>query len=467
MSEDRDQELKLSQQDDVEQAKSEEKWEDPVLPPDDFSDAGNEEDDSGDDESRTSEGKKSRAGLLAFALIGLVGLGGAGFAYMHFGRTEQQLAVAPVPSDVGGQLHSTATSVQAPTVNQDQQPASSVAAQASATDQSIGQNTTQAEHISEQPSSSLPSVAAPQMPDLPTNHAPLSDVPAINSPAVVSGEVPKLPEETPVVQPDPPPALPSAAKTQDNVQNQLPATEFSTAQPVLPGGNYGESPAEGNAVASARQPAESVSPAAKAVVGQPEVSAQNTQDPTPSPDVPPQALQTSDGSSQAYKTEPGKEATHETVRITPEVQPTASPVTDGAVLANSAAGVRDVQRDAPKASPAEQNGSSKKQGSLAAKNAKAQTAKEQAKAKRLPQSEKKGSRLDRADAAKKTVAHDTKKIVYILRSAMPDEAWLSVAGTDAIQHVKVGDSLPGIGRIQSVQLHGDGWVVKGAHASVR
>lgn len=56
---------------------------------------------------------------------------------------------------------------------------------------------------------------------------------------------------------------------------------------------------------------------------------------------------------------------------------------------------------------------------------------------------------------------------WVLRAASPDEAWVSkTASSRDLRPVHVGDTLPGIGRVKSIDQVGDGWVVKGTSGSV-
>lgn len=57
---------------------------------------------------------------------------------------------------------------------------------------------------------------------------------------------------------------------------------------------------------------------------------------------------------------------------------------------------------------------------------------------------------------------------WVLRAASPDEAWVA-KGQDspAIQPVRVGDTLQGVGRITSIRQDGDQWIVEGTQGYVR
>lgn len=456
MSEDRDQELKLSQPDDGGETKSEEKWEDPVLPPDDFSDASNQEEDTGDDVQQASESKKGKAGLLAFALIGLVGIGGAGFAYMHFGRSDQQLVAAPAPPavlDVGGQQQTTTAAATATSANEpQQQPSLGVPGQASGPDPSVGQIAAQPGLPSVQPVSQLPTVTAPQMPDQQVSNIPSAQVPTVNSPTVALDGVPKLPEVTATTQQDSQIALPSTGHPQDSSQIQHTGMEVSATQSVPSGAvQNGSLPVEQAVPAVAQTPSqavEAVLPVPQTGTAEPEVPARNDLEATKAPGLPLQNAQ--DSEKRAHGVQLGDTKLHPATRDLPEVKSAIPSVTDSAALAGADAESRQVQaKSSAKHSKPSAKGTQSKKASQAA------------------QSGKKTLSAEHAKAGNKTSGNDTKKMVYSLRSAMPDEAWVSVVGSDDIQHVKTGDSLPGIGRIQSIQLQGGDWVVKGARASIR
>ena len=59
-------------------------------------------------------------------------------------------------------------------------------------------------------------------------------------------------------------------------------------------------------------------------------------------------------------------------------------------------------------------------------------------------------------------------VVWIIRAAIPNEAWVAKdSSTSALQHVKVGDVLSGIGRITAIHQKADKWVVDGTEGSIR
>lgn len=447
MSDDRDQGSKESQLDDVEGAKPEEKWEDPVLPPDDFSDAGHQEQDAGDDEGQEAEGKKGKTGLLAFALLGLVGIGGAGFAYMHFGRSDQQLSAASVaPAGMGSQLPTAAASIET-AANEPQKPDSVIApVQASGAVQAVDQ-------IVALPT---PSVSPPQMPDMPAGDVVPGQLPVVNNPTVVLEGAPKLPETAAVVQQEVPVALPSTLHAQGSGQVQQPGTGVSLTQPVPTNESMSDTPSAGAAPQLSVHPIEPVPSVPGGEAVERGGVAQSAHGLSEVPVPPAQALQTGNtltDNAAAKETAP-RQVDQNGV---PEVKPTLSPVATGMALAST---VDEASHG--------QTGTLTKQGIPPAEKALVQMDEAvQSKSAQSPRSGKKISGSHHADAGKKAKVKDAKKVIYKLRSAMPDEAWLSVAGSEDIQHVRVGDSLPGLGRIQSITLQGENWVVKGVNASVK
>ena len=58
------------------------------------------------------------------------------------------------------------------------------------------------------------------------------------------------------------------------------------------------------------------------------------------------------------------------------------------------------------------------------------------------------------------------KAKWELRSARPGHATLYSTGSSDLKNVEVGDVLSGIGRIQSIQIEGGLWVVRGTKGNV-
>ncbi len=73
-------------------------------------------------------------------------------------------------------------------------------------------------------------------------------------------------------------------------------------------------------------------------------------------------------------------------------------------------------------------------------------------------------------AAPKPVAKPltVKEEKWVLRSATPDQAWVSDSNTSRdLKQVKVGDTLPTIGRVTAIRQNGDEWVVQGTKGSIQ
>ncbi|HRW99849.1 MAG TPA: hypothetical protein P5280_10180 [Cyclobacteriaceae bacterium] len=60
----------------------------------------------------------------------------------------------------------------------------------------------------------------------------------------------------------------------------------------------------------------------------------------------------------------------------------------------------------------------------------------------------------------------TKILEWVLKSAGPGRATLSPKDSSDMRQVEVGDVVPGLGRIQSISIEGNRWVVRGEKASV-
>ena len=57
---------------------------------------------------------------------------------------------------------------------------------------------------------------------------------------------------------------------------------------------------------------------------------------------------------------------------------------------------------------------------------------------------------------------------WVLRAATPNEAWVAKNDSSSdLTHVRVGETLPGIGQVQSIRPIGDSWVIEGTDGVVR
>ncbi|MER2519075.1 MAG: hypothetical protein ABTQ34_00090 [Bdellovibrionales bacterium] len=90
--------------------------------------------------------------------------------------------------------------------------------------------------------------------------------------------------------------------------------------------------------------------------------------------------------------------------------------------------------------------------------------------KQPPPSSVKKKRTDSTQKSTRTVAKkpDASGQIWVLRAAGPDEAWVSKAkDSRAIQPVRIGDALSGIGRITAIRQDGDSWIVEGTQGIVK
>lgn len=56
---------------------------------------------------------------------------------------------------------------------------------------------------------------------------------------------------------------------------------------------------------------------------------------------------------------------------------------------------------------------------------------------------------------------------WVLRAAQDGEAWISPTAQGQLRHVKVGETIPGLGRITAIELKNGRWVVSGTQGTVR
>lgn len=70
--------------------------------------------------------------------------------------------------------------------------------------------------------------------------------------------------------------------------------------------------------------------------------------------------------------------------------------------------------------------------------------------------------------AKKAASEAKKSNKLVLRAASPGQAWVaSGSSSTELKEVHVGDKLPGVGRIKSIEMQGDNWVVSGTKGSLK
>ncbi|MDE2029969.1 MAG: hypothetical protein KGI97_05315, partial [Alphaproteobacteria bacterium] len=57
---------------------------------------------------------------------------------------------------------------------------------------------------------------------------------------------------------------------------------------------------------------------------------------------------------------------------------------------------------------------------------------------------------------------------WILRAALPGQAWVATSATSRdLHHLRVGDTLEGIGRVTAIEASGNGWIVRGTAGEIR
>jgi hypothetical protein len=57
---------------------------------------------------------------------------------------------------------------------------------------------------------------------------------------------------------------------------------------------------------------------------------------------------------------------------------------------------------------------------------------------------------------------------YVIRAARPGQAWIATsAASSDLREVRIGDTVPGLGRIQSIFLDNHGWAIVGTQATLR
>jgi len=71
-------------------------------------------------------------------------------------------------------------------------------------------------------------------------------------------------------------------------------------------------------------------------------------------------------------------------------------------------------------------------------------------------------------ATSEAVSQKSKANKWVLRAATPDAAWVSQGADSAeLRQVRVGDTLPGIGKVRSIQQTDDRWIIMGSKGSIR
>lgn len=421
----------------VDAASTEEKWEDPVLPPDDFSDkesSAEVEDDEADEEP-----KRGKSGVLIFALLGAVALAGAGGAYLHFGTSsgDGQKSISANAQEVASVAKTAAQSAQAPVVVAEVPPVAAPTIQTP----SIALPGATAPEVVAPVKTTAPEIAAPALPVVSDPQVPASTALPVLAQPPVAPQVAEASVAPPVGSNDQQlhaaaavPAVALPATTPDLPTPSLPVEQPAAAQNAVAtpiaadAGHKGAvtpvAPAATNVVETpAAKPPETIVgqvPASTAVATPPPVAV----DPSlaKAPEIPPVHSQ---GHSQA-------ESTHEQVPAVASAE-----LTEKKVAAQSAA--HEQSKDTPHAKVKSTKSVSPEQKHHVA------TAKTVKPAK-----------------AKAQTAKSKKPLPYLVRSVMQDEAWLADKGhSDALLHVKIGDTVPGLGKLVSIREEEHGWRIVG------
>jgi hypothetical protein len=413
-----------------------EKWEDPVLPPDDFSDKQDQDGDDAEDDSQSGESKRGKGGLLIFGLLGALCLGGAGLAYVYFGDSNaQQTLPAPIGEGQITQLANAGNAVAEPVEG------------------SIGLAVPDPTNPSLQPSGMEVSVLVPDAVSPPA--LPKIDVPSANVQSLTVESGTAEPKQAIASFQEGLPKLPEIP------QETAPASLNESAGLA----NSGDTAVTALAQPSDLPPIQPIIPVEEAVV--PLGSAVKP------PDVSPVQLQKDEGlpigsvdqsqtASQASNALAKMQEVESKLLVSPSSQMDAGlqqPVAHGKDPMHPKSDTQAAIDVDPPALKHAAGDKTAKNSTAVNKTKSVSTGKNKAAAKKQPQ-DKVTPRLDLGNGA---VSH----AAYRLRSAMPGEAWVSLGEVNALQHIKVGDHLPGIGKIRSIDFSAGEWVVLGTMGSIR
>lgn len=412
-----------SAHEEMDPAATEAKWDEPVLPPDDFAD---EDDDSKDDDdlSEDDQPKKSKSGLMIFGLLAVVALGGAGFAYTQFGST-------PVIADISATAPVLASNK--PTV--------------------LVQDTAQ---IKNEPPVD-PVVVAAASPELPNSKT----VPEVPSPAMDGAPVqpafPSLPKiDTPAIAP----VEPSSAKV-DVINENKPAENAKTQNMIV-------------AQMAETKPETSSSPleVKPAVVDMTEKN-KNTAAPVVAQGLAQMLTVKTDNPVNAVAAASNQAVAEESHNAKENIAP--KPTAHEAVVSSRIGQQEKIDELVkPIVSPVR----AIKPESKADKNVQAHGGAN----KKTPAVVKIADRVVKKIIAADSSGHGNKKVVgkvvankavpsvsshYTIQSAMAGEAWIAKSSdVEMIQHVSVGDVLPEVGKIKSIVENDGKWAVIGSLKTV-
>ena len=407
----------------AEEASSVEKWEDPVLPPDDFNDK--EASDDVGDEDADDEPKRGKSGVLMFAMLGAVALAGAGFAYLHFGNNGAVEAQKSVTTNTQEASAASKVPVQSAPLTSNAVTETSTGLVRGATETVVAQ----APVVVEQPVvTTAPEVSAPSLPVTTNVDAltlPASGLPVLTPPTTI---VPQVAENAGVLSID--------QKNLPEGTSALPL-ESSTA-PALP------------AVPSPSLPTEPSIPETATVqvtASEPSVVEAANKDPV----VPAQMMEKLNVEVSAL---PKVEAVP-TPSLTAQPVNTPEPSVSSAVNDNMAPSLK-VDGEQSKIAGAGASVHKPSQDIVKPKTKAGSKVVEQ---------QKKSVAAKIANA--KTASKHNKKPSYSIRSIMAGEAWVvDNAHPDALQHVQVGDTLLGLGKVKAIREESDGWRVIGVSGTL-
>lgn len=469
MSDNRETEGREAERDVVADAQAqvvEEKWEDPVLPPDDFSDKVDADD--GSEEEQPDDAKRSKSGVLLFALLGAVALGGAGFAYMHFGSgaAVSDLHKPMVP----------AQSAALPDRQHSDAPLNSVAEATTVPNPAIVGEATAG--VSPTPVPALPTSAAVPEVSAPSLPGGSHDVAAVDAPVkaddnknVLPSEafVATSPEKSPVELPGS--VNPPASGGQAEVAAPLKAAELSAAEAPA---TRSDLPQVLAAPVGLAKPIEKpvlpvvASPVADPLqsttsVAAPETVAKSTTAQMPeavAPQLPsnqdPVASVVEGVSVPSGVVQDGKAGSADGIVSTLQADEKAHRTV-----------VEQKQRTAVPQGGTGEHAEITPQASLDAKKTKAEDKTSGVSGRHGAATKKSGLAhvADHREKKPKTnptkhTEQSTKRASYIIRSAMAGEAWVvETERPDVLIHVRAGDALSGLGKVKSVGEDGGAWQI--------
>lgn len=373
------------------EASAEAKWDEPVLPADEFGDTEDIED--GEEDGRPKE--KSKKGLLFFGFLGALILAGAGYGYLHF---------AEKPIDVAAVSPPEATSAEPKLAEMLTSPSAQPVEEMKVEDGGAVVSAAQPAEAVSAPEAVKPANApAPEAQELP-KFSGAQTVPDSKIPESLASPAPALPAVTPTTS-----AVPDIAAV-----STVAPVELAAAAPVL-------------------APKEQISSQQADNAGQiqpPAAASETNPDPTVS-------------GSPAPK-----------VALPTEMPPTTEPPSVKTLPATAPVAAVAVPTESVVTPPVEaQKPGNSAADATAAVKAKPAPSVVKPRTTKAPVSQAQGVKQ------KKTPAPS---VQYILKSAMTGEAWVSSKEKpDELRSLRVGDVVPGLGKIKSIERENGTWVVVG------